>query len=602
MGSTNQALAAGLKHHRAGQLDSAIDFYDQTLARQPQHPDALHLKGLALHQRGDHAAAVALICTALSLRPSEAGFHNNLGEAYRAMGRFDDAQTAYGRALQIRSDFAEAHNNLGNVLFELRRWSEAAASYHRALKTKQTAAWYTNLGNAQQRLKHRDEAIQNFRRALQLDPGFVEAHNMLAMALRDQGKLDEAERSLRRALELDGKYVMALNNLGIVLKEHGRMAEAEAVLSQSLTIRPDFLEARDTLGLTQMAQGKHDQAVASFNAVLAKNPKNTQAHRNRALTWLAAGDYPRGWPEYEWRFAHDPTLARSFDKPRWEGAPVDGQTLLVHAEQGLGDAIMFIRFAPRVARCGARVIVECPSTLTRLLRCVDGIDQLVEAGSALPAYDVHAPLLSLPLLLQCDLEDVGDPVPYIAPEPLVQQIVERELPRAKFFRVGINWQGNPDFATDRFRSVPLSSFKPLAGVEGVQLISLQHGPGHEQLAMLSGSPPVFDLGRALDRLAQAANVAGASYRMALAAAAVSVLDLIITSDTMMAHLAGAMGKPVWLITSSSPDWRWQHGRSDNAWYPTMRLFRQVEPGNWASAISQAADVLAEMLPSRREAA
>ena len=593
--SARQLLEAGLRHQRAGRMREATRAYQRVLEQEPDNPDGLHLLGLIALQQGQLATALRHIRGATQLAPLCPGYHNNLGEVHRAMGEQGAAAASYNRALQLDGDFAEAHNNLGNVYFEQRRFEDAVACYARAIALRSDiAAWHINLGNALMQIDQIERALHSYRVAVQIDPNNVEGCNMLAMALRRQGDLSQAELMLRSALRLRGDYVMAMNNLGIVLKEQGRVSEAEQVLEQALGCRPDFIEAHDTLGITKMAQGQFHQAISCFDSALAINPEYAPSHWNRALTWLAMGDYQRGFQEYEWRFEYDQSLRREFDQPRWDGSPLRGRTILLYAEQGLGDTIQFIRFAQRVAAADGRVVVECQPALARLLKCVAGIDALVEAGSAFANFDVYAPLPSLAHLLDCRLQTVSIAGPYIRADAELEARCQAMLPRVSGLRVGLNWQGNAGFSTDRFRSIPLSCFEPLWQLEGVSIVSLQHGAGMEQLSDLPTGASITDMGRQLDELAATMGPQVEAYRMALAAAAFGSLDLVITSDTMLAHLAGAMGKPVWLIVSAWPDWRWQYERSDNAWYPTMRIFRQQRPGDWASAINQAADSLEQL--------
>jgi hypothetical protein len=302
------------------------------------------------------------------------------------------------------------------------------------------------------------------------------------------------------------------------------------------------------------------------------------------MAWLLLGDYERGWAEYEWRWRTGEMHLPSFAQPRWDGAPLGGRTVLLYAEQGLGDALQFVRYAPLVRQRGGRVIVACRAPLLRLLAGCAGIDRLADQAGDLPAFDVYAPLLSLPHLLGTTLATVPAAVPYLHADPALVERWRGELAAGPAFRVGIGWQGSPLHPADRRRSVPVSFFRPLAAVPGVRLYSLQKGTGAEQLGGPHGRFPAEDLS---PRLADFADTA----------AVMKNLDLVITVDTALAHLAGALGLPVWVALPFAPDWRWLTGRDDSPWYPTARLFRQPRAGAWAEVFGALAAELRRLVTS-----
>jgi hypothetical protein len=315
---------------------------------------------------------------------------------------------------------------------------------------------------------------------------------------------------------------------------------------------------------------------------LRLDPQSASTHWNRALALLQGGDYARGWPEYEWRWRRPGARPRlSTDRPAWDGRPLEGRTILLWCEQGLGDAIQFARYAPRVQRQGGRVLLQCPGILRALFRTLPGVEAVLAEGEALPAFDVHAPLLSLPALLGTTLATVPAEVPYLSADPALVGAWRKKLAAVPGLRVGVAWQGNPHHKWDRHRSVHLAAFAPLARVGGVRLVSLQKGPGAEQLAALRGRLPVVDFGDDL----------GASGPYPDTAALMRGLDLVVTVDTATAHLAGALGVPVWVPLSTIVDWRWLLGREDSPWYPTMRLFRQAQLGDWGPVFARLAEEL-----------
>jgi hypothetical protein len=323
------------------------------------------------------------------------------------------------------------------------------------------------------------------------------------------------------------------------------------------------------------AQGRLDEAVAWFTLALERTPELGSVHMNYALACLQRGDFARGWTEYEWRFhcREHPILAQGM--PPWDGSPLHGRSILLWAEQGLGDSIQFIRYAPAVARRGGRVIVSCPRLLVRILATCPGVAQAIPEGAPQTDFDCHAPLMSLPRIFGTTVDTIPAEVPYLEADLALATLWRDELARFGGFRIGIAWQGNPDHKKDRHRSFRLARFQPLASVPGVRLFSLQKGPGTEQLDELAGRFPVTDLGGRLDDFTDTA-------------ALVQNLDLVITPDTSLAHLAGALGVPVWVMIPFASDWRWLLGREDTPWYPSMRLFRQRRWGDWDEVFSRMA--------------
>jgi Tetratricopeptide repeat len=389
----------------------------------------------------------------------------------------------------------------------------------------------------------------------------------------------------RQALHLQPANAEAHINLGIGLWDQNKLAEAMASFQEALRLHPASAEARTKLGMVLADQGKLAEAKVCFQQALRLQPANAEAHTSLAILQLLHGDFAQGWPEYEWRwqckrFNKLPTLSQ----PLWDGAPLSGRTLLVQGEQGLGDTLQFVRYLPLVQKSGGKVVMRCQPLLRRLLQSCAGIDQVVAYDTALPPCDCRMPVLSLPRLLGTTLATIPAEVPYLRPDPNEESRWRAELAALVGFRVGIAWQGNPEHPNDCRRSVPLEQFAPLAGVPEVRLVSLQQGPGSEQLA--GAAFPITALG---ERLAD----------FATTAAVVRALDLVVCVDTAVAHLAGAVGAPVWVALPFLPDWRWLLDREDSPWYPTMRLFRQPQPGQWAEVFATiAAEVGKRVQPGR----
>jgi tetratricopeptide (TPR) repeat protein len=622
--TTADLFALALRHHQAGALPQAEALYRQILQADPGHADSLHLLGVLAHQTGHHGPAAALIRDAIARAPWAAVYHSNLGVVLQSLGRPAEAVACYEQALRLQGDLvdahvglgnvltglgrpeqaaghcqealrlrpgsAEAHNNLGNALLRQRRPEEAAAHYREALRLRPDfAEAHSNLGVALADLGRLEEAAEHHREALRLNPNYPEAHNNLGNVLRDQWKLDEAIDCFRAAVRLRPDYAEAHNNLGMAARRGGKLEQAVACYRRALELRPDYAEARSNLGNALKDQGQLDEAAACFEAALRLRPDHAEAHWNRALLWLLRGDFARGWPEYEWRWTQPGFTPRPFPQPLWDGGPLAGRAVLLWAEQGLGDTLHFVRYAALAKARGGRVIVECQPALRRLLAGAAGVDQLVAQGEPLPPFDVQAPLLSLPGIFGTAADTIPANVPYLQAKPERVEHWRRELAGLGGLKVGIAWQGNPAFRGDRQRSVPLAHFAPLAAVEGVRLLGLQKGPGQEQLAGLAGRFPVLDLGPELD---------AAAGPFVDTAAVMKNLDLVISSDTAVPHLAGALGVPVWVALPSVPDWRWLLGREDCPWYPTMRLFRQARPDDWGEVFARLAAELKALARGR----
>jgi Flp pilus assembly protein TadD len=549
-----RALERAVKHHQAGELQQAEQLYREILQVDPNHIDALHLLGLIAHQFGRSDVAIDLISQAIRLKPDFAEAHNNLAIALKELGRLDQAVASYQQAVALKPDYVEAHSNLAVALVEQGRLGEAVASAQRAVRLK---------------------------------PDFPEAHNNLGMALKAQGSAERAVASFQQAVRLKPDYAEAHNNLGVVLADLGRLEEAVAGFQQAVRLKPDYAEAHNNLGVVLADLSRVQEAVACYQRALSLKPDYAAAHNNLGIAWLLMGNFHQGWPEYEWRWKCTELKLPSYRQPLWDGSPLNGRTILLLSEQGLGDTIQFIRFAPLVARSGGRVIVICRRPMARLLAGCPGIAAVVAEGEPLPEFDVYAPLLSLPGLLGTTLATVPAEVPYLTADPAQVDFWHRELSAVEGFRIGIAWQGSPGYRRDRFRSIPLLQFAPLARLQGVNLLSLQKGPGTDQLQGVSCVFPITDLGSRLDE------TAGAFMDTA---AVMMNLDLVIAADVAIAHLTGALGVPVWLALYSPSDWRWLLERDDSPWYPTMRLFRQARPGNWESVFERMATEVRALLP------
>ncbi len=446
------------------------------------------------------------------------------------------------------------------------------------------AACY-NLGNALRAQGKLDEAAASYRRAIALWPDLAEAHNNLGSTLQDLAQPEAAAECYRRALAIRPAYPEAHYNLGNALQDLGQPEAAIESFRQALALRPDVPDIHNNLGKAYQDLGRLQAAMASFRDALAVQAEDAKAHWNIALLRLLSGDLERGFAGYEWRWPLRISRPRDFPQPAWDGAGFAGRRLLLHAEQGFGDSIQFIRYLPRVAALGGEVIVECPAALVRLFESLPGVAEVVAHGSILPAFDLHAPLMSLGRLFGTTLETIPAAVPYLA-APAARFALP--VPAGTRLKVGIAWAGRPDHKNDRNRSCPVEHFLTLAERPGVALYSLQKGERAGDIAAAAADGRVHDLG---PRLADFADTA----------AAIAGLDLVISVDTAVAHLAGALGRPLWVALAFMPDWRWLLERADSPWYPTARLFRQHRRGDWADVFARIAAALDEPTgPSTRE--
>ena len=578
----------GGAYRALGKIPDAVASYRRALELKPDYAEVHNNLGVALKDQGNLDEAIACYRRAVELKPDFAEAHNNLGNAFKDQGNLHEAVACYRRALELKPDYAEAHNNLGVALSGQGNLDEAVARYRRAVELKADyAEAHNNLGVALSDQGNLDKAVACFRRALELKPDFAGAHNNLGNALKEQRKLDEAAACHRRALELKPDFAEAHNNLGLALKGQGKLDEAVASYRRALQLRPDYAEAHRNLGLALHHQGMLNEAVACYRRALELRPGFADAHWNQSLWSLLTGDFQRGWAEYEWRWKTKQCPRRDFSQALWDGRPLEGRTILLHAEQGLGDTIQFVRYAALVKHRGGAVIVECPKPLLSLLRSCAGIDRLVGRGDDLPPFDVQAPLLSLPGVFRTSLETIPADVPYLFADPVLVEHWRGELGPIAGSKIGIAWRGNPEHRNDRARSLSLSCFESLAGLPGIHLFSLQKGAGAEELQEVRDHFPVTDLGSRLGDFMDTAAV-------------LRNLDLVIACDTAVAHLAGALGAGVWVALPFAPDWRWLLDRSDSPWYRTMRLFRQKTPEDWRRVFEEIKAALCAQLQSREK--
>ncbi len=581
MASVNELLGAAFAQHRAGNLALAETLYRQLIAEAPNSADAWHLLGALLIQAKRHTAAVEAIERAISLDPNSPTFYSHLGAAYGDLGEHEQALRNLRKAVELAPDAATAHYNLGTALRNADQIEPAIESFRRsaALDPKASETHF-NLANALRDLKHYGEAETSYRAALELRPGYIKALINLALVLNEVRKRDEAVDTLRKAVAFEPKHARAHLNLGSILRDAGRFDEAVAELEHAVALDPHSAEAHNNLGTAYQARAEFDRAAACYERALKLNPELPDVHFSLGTHLLREGNLKEGFVEYDWRWKCRTFSPRVTDRPRWDGGPLNGCTILLHAEQGLGDTLQFVRYAELVQQRGGRTLVECQPPLVKLLASCRGIDQLVAMGQPLPEFDVFCPLMSLPGILGLEERELWTG-PYLTAEADRVRRWGEQLGTHDAFRVGLCWQGNPQHLFDAQRSLPLSLFAPLASIPGVRLIGLQKGAGSEQIA---------NCGFAIEELATSLDADGAFLDTA---AVVQQLDLVIAADTAIAHLAGALAARVWILVSAHGDWRWMADREDSPWYPTARLFRQQQLGDWQAAIRDVTRALAD---------
>lgn len=543
-------------------------------------PDRLRFEPVETIATAPHAAAPA--SSAPDSSAGDAQAHFVLGNSLWWSGRREDAVLELARAVALRPDHADARNNLGNALLELARAEEAEPQYRAALAIRpEHAPTHYNLGNALMALGRAAEAEPCFRAALALEPQHAGALNNCGNALRALNRPAEAADCYRRALALRPDYAGTHNNLGAALLAQHRPAEAAACFVEALRLNPDYAEACNNLGGAMLALDRPDTAIPLFRRAVALDPALAQARFGEALALLALGQFREGWEKYESRW-EDPRFregARDYAAPSWRNRPgedVAGRTVLLHAEQGLGDTIQFVRYAPLLRRLGARVVLEVQAGLVPLLHGL--ADAVVAEGAELPPHDLRCPLLSLPLAFRTELASIPATIPYLRADPARRAAWQAALGPRSRFRLGIAFSGSAEHPEDALRSIPAALLPPLLASPDVEAHVVQRDIREADLAALRMCPGVRIHG---DRLGDFAETA----------ALLSQLDLIVTVDTSIAHLAGALGLPVWVLLQHNADFRWLRRRQDSPWYPTARLLRQQAAGRWEPVLARVGDAL-----------
>ncbi|MBT4837999.1 MAG: tetratricopeptide repeat protein [Methylococcales bacterium] len=539
--SIPQAIQLALGYHQKGELEQAEAIYQQVLSIEANNSDVLYLLGLLAHQIARHDVAIELISRSIAINTNFADAHFNLGNAQLAMNQVDDAMLSYQQALSIKPNYPELLLNLGKIFHDKGLLDQAEHHYFQALQHK---------------------------------PNFLEALFNMGNLLKDQGKLDEAKYYFYKVIELHPDFATVYCNLGSILQQQRNDDEAMQFFNKALKLKPDDEQVYCNMGNIHSLHGRTDEALSCYQQCLAINPEFADAHYNQALSLLQIGDFLQGWKEYEWRWKSSSWQidSRGYSQPQWQGESLVNKTILLYPEQGYGDAIQFIRYVKKVAEFGGQIIVECQTPLTQLFSCLPEIKASYSLGEAPLTFDVHAPLMSLPFILKTSLHDIPESKGYLSvqSEDIEQWQQQLEL-SSEGLNVGFIWCGNPGHCNDHNRSIPIDKISPLFEEKKIKFFSLQVTERSKELENIDTN--ICDLSSKINNFYDTATI-------------IMNLEVVIAVDTAIAHLAGALGRPVWLMLPYHAEWRWLENRLDSPWYASMRLYRQQAEGDWVELIQR----------------
>lgn len=574
-------LQAGIAAQEQGHHQEAVQHLQLARLEQPRSLEILTALGRSLLALGKMDTGLSTLVDALEIKRSYVPALVLLAQGLAEQGETEEAISMFLRVLDQDSHHMVALLGVGRLFFDNGRWTEALVYFQEALnQIPDHVEARTYWAMIEQRMGHWDVAHAMLSDLIQENPGDHRRHNHLGTALLDQGLWDLAVERFQAALAIQPDYPQAINNLGVVYQKMGNRQSALQQFHRALERKPDYWDAANNLGLSYQYMGKLEEALQAFRLCQRLQPDFADAHFNEGVIWLTLGDWARGWRGYEWRLGMRKYKNHTHLQPAWDITSLPGSTVLVYCEQGFGDAIQFIRFTQTLKEKGAGVVVAVPRETYRLLATVKGVDHWVVDEGPLPPCDYHMLLLSLPLLLGITPETIPAAVPYLSTDKEQATYFRRRLaPWNKSFKVGIAWRGNPHHANDRHRSMTPTPLSRLLDIPGLCLINLQKEATTDELL-------VFSQDRMVDLTHELTDFAST-------AALMEPLDLVITVDTSIAHLAGALAKPVWLLLPQVAEWRWLLERQDSPWYPTMRLFRQSTLDDWQGLMDT---VMAQLAP------
>jgi len=546
-------MRAAVQCFQEGKLAKADTICKCILRHNPSFTAALALRGIIAIEAGDSNTAVKYFREAIAIEPENGDLHHKYSKVLYKTGKIEEATRYCRKATTLNPHNAFAWLDLGGTL---------------AIQGKT------------------EEALQAYRMAVKIKPDLSHAEYNIGLLLGEQRNYQMAIGHYRRAVELQPDHAGAWNNLSSALRITGQYEEAIGCCKKALQLNPVFENAHMNIGLTLQEQGRLEHVLPHYERALELAPDYAGAHFNRAVWYLLQGNFARGWEEFEWRWQLDDLkrYQRRFTQPEWDGTPGDGRTILVYTEQGLGDTFQFIRYVPLLAQKGFSVIIQCDLRVREILAGITGAAQIIAFDESPPPFDVYAALMSLPRLFGTELASIPAQVPYLHADTEHVEHWKSRIGETDGLKVGICWRGNPDHRNDINRSIDVGYFAGVARLPGIRLFSIQKPLSEQDASNLPGSGAIVELGSQLD---------SGPDKFLDTAAVMQHLDLVITVDTSVAHIAGALARPVWLLLPYVPDWRWMLKCEDSPWYPTMRLFRQQTFGDWSSVFVQVEVALAE---------
>lgn len=613
METIHQLWQEGLGLHQCGNLSAAKTIYQQILSLDPNHFDSIYLSSAIASQENDLELAKLLLNRALSLNPHHVDATFNLAVLLEKSGDINKALEKYSFLINLMPSHVQAIFNQASIYAKLGKLAEAAQGFQKVISLKpdlvaaqnhyqsllktirdQETTFSSNLdkfarmhekGLQLYENNQTDAAIKEFEKAALLKPDSAEAFHNLGMSLEKNGQLEEALKSYESALAINHNLAPTHNNIGNVLRELGQAEKSLGSFEKAISLNPDYAEAFSNYGWTLYGLRQFQKSLACYEKALAINPNLLAARFNLSLCQLILGDFINGWTNYEYRFDQPTYLKRTFstNTPQWRGESLQNKTIFVHTEQGLGDTIQFCRYLKQLKALGARVFFEPQAPLLKTLKALDGVSEFISNSQPPPSLDYHCPLMSLPLGFSTALDSIPGEVPYIFADKEKQDFWKEKLASIDKPKVGLVWNGGlrpnqPElWGVNQRRNVPLSLIKNLQ-TNGIHFVSLQKGEVAEQ-ELLQHQEEYWPHG----------NFSNFNHELkdfSDTAALISQLDLVISVDTSTAHLAGALGKPVWILNRYDGCWRWLSSGIDSPWYPTAKLYRQERVGNWDDVITK----------------
>jgi len=593
-------LQLGIKHLQNNQIAFAEDIFNKIIKLDPRHPDALHMLGVVQYRNGNSKDAIRLIKKSIKIKPNVSVYHRNYGIALISAEKYKEAINELRKAVKLDGNDFQAYNELGTIYSRIGRINDATKMYKKSIyiNPNNIMALY-NIGNNCLVASRFTDAEKYFKKYISSSSNNKDAYRGLGDALMYQKKYEQAIDAYNESLNINQNQEYVINSIGTIKRKQQHIKESIEYFNKAIAINPKYSNAYsnlgnsyrdlsefnraieqyiiaikydqgnkyayDGLGVAYNEMLRIDEAISSYKKAISIDGEYANAHFNLSLALLLCGQFKNGWREYEYRWKSEnfQSPKRNFSQPQWGGQMLDGKTIFIHAEQGIGDTIQFIRYIEKVAKYNGEIIVECQKPLIKLLSNFSQISKLIYSGDDVPNFDFHSPLLSLPYILGTEVSSIPSNIPYIS----VDRKFNIDNKQEHQISIGIVWAGSPAHKNDKNRSTTLDNFLKLLSIDNVKLFSLQVGDRKKDLDITAINDSIVDLTDNIQDYSDTASI-------------IKQLDLVISVDTSVAHLSGAMGKPTWTLIPYSPDFRWMLNRKDSPWYPSMKLFRQSEYGNW----------------------